>query len=203
MNNRPNLNQDFACIILAAGQSSRMGRSKIILPWGGTTVIGKIIASYLESGIGEIIVVTGGYRELVEAEVAKFHVKSIFNPDFANGEMGHSLREGLGQLTDSFKGIFIALGDQPDIDPIDLHGMMEKSNDYPESVIIPSYSMRRGHPWLVPQKYLAELQALRSPDTMKTFIQKHEADIQYYVVQKSNILADLDTPEDYEKLKPK
>jgi len=117
--------------------------------------------------------------------------------------MGHSLREGLGQLTDSFKGIFIALGDQPDIDPIDLHGMMEKSNDYPESVIIPSYSMRRGHPWLVPQKYLAELQALRSPDTMKTFIQKHEADIQYYVVQKSNILADLDTPEDYEKLKPK
>jgi molybdenum cofactor cytidylyltransferase len=201
-NNSAVSHNNFACIILTAGQSSRMMRSKIVLPWGKGTVIGKIISSFRESGVEEIIVVTGGYRDLVEAEVAKYGVKTVFNPDFANGSMILSLQFGLNQLVTKPQAIFVALGDQPDIDSSDLQGMIKKSIEFPENIIVPSYSMRRGHPWLVPEKYFDELLAIHKPDTMKIFLQNHESEIEYYLVKKSNILADLDTLEDYERLKP-
>ena len=106
-------------------------------------------------------------------------------------------------LNPECSGVFVALGDQPEIDVIDILGIMDKSDVFPDKLIIPSYSMRRGHPWLVPKVFFNEIRIIRTPDTMKTFIQKHEREIEYYLVQKSNILADLDTPEDYQRLKPK
>jgi molybdenum cofactor cytidylyltransferase len=195
--------RNISCIILAAGQSKRMTQSKIILPWGKTTVIGKIITSFRQAGVGEIVVVTGGYHELVEAEVAKCGGKTIFNAEYTNGSMITSLQKGLGLISPKCRSILVALGDQPDIDPLDIKGIIIKSNEYPEKIIIPSYTMRRGHPWLVPVQFSSELLSIQAPATMKTFLQKHENDCEYYVVQRSNILADLDTPEDYEKLKPK
>ena len=202
MNSLKKLPRNYACIILAAGQSKRMARSKIVLPWGERTVIGTIITSFLNAGLKQIIVVTGGYRELVEAEVDNYGVEKIFNPKFENGEMAVSLQTGLSKMAPDCNGVFVALGDQPDIHPVDLIGIMKKSDQFPEKLIIPSYSMRRGHPWMIPANYFNEIKALKSPDTMKTFIQNHENDIEYYLVQKSNILADLDTPEDYDRLKP-
>lgn len=202
MNSLKKLPRNYACIILAAGQSKRMARSKIVLPWGERTVIGTIITSFLNAGLKQIIVVTGGYRELVEAEVDNYGVEKIFNPKFENGEMAVSLQTGLSKIASDCNGVFVALGDQPDIHSDDLIGIMKKSDQFPEKLIVPSYSMRRGHPWLIPTNYFNEIKALKSPDTMKTFIQKHENDIEYYLVQKSNILADLDTPEDYKRLRP-
>ena len=195
--------RNYSCIILAAGQSKRMGRSKIILPWGNTTVIGSIISSFQRAGIQQLIIVTGGYREQVEAEVHKFGVETVFNPDFSNGEMIRSLQMGLLKLNRDCDGTFIALGDQPELDEVDLMGMMAKGDHLPEKLIIPSYSMRRGHPWLVPAIYFNEINNLSAPDTLKTFIQHHEGEIEYYLVKKAAILTDLDTPEDYQLLKPK
>jgi molybdenum cofactor cytidylyltransferase len=202
LNNESNSHRNYACIILAAGQSKRMARSKIVLPWEKKTVIGTIISSFQSAGIKHIVVVTGGYRELVEEEVKKYDVEAVFNPDFANGEMALSLKTGLRKISSSCDGVFVALGDQPDIHPIDLIGIMGKSDEFPDKLIIPSYSMRRGHPWLVPTIFFPEIKGIKSPDTMKTFIQNHEGNVEYYLVKKSNILADLDTPEDYERLKP-
>ena len=190
-------------IILAAGQSSRMKTSKIILLWGEHSVIGNIILAFQKAGISEIVVVTGGYREMVETEVKKYNIQTIYNPNFKNGEMAVSLQTGMELLDQACDGIFIALGDQPEIDPSDLQEMIEQSRNSPEKLIIPSYNMRRGHPWLVPEKYFNEIKGLRPPETMRSFIQSHQDEIVYYVVKNSGILTDLDTPEDYQRLKPK
>ena len=203
MNNDGKDHSCFSCVILAAGLSTRMGQSKIILPWGSKSVVGTIIDSFKKTRIRQIIVVTGGYRDEVEAEVAKFNAEIVFNPDFKNGEMIRSFQVGMSILNPECSGVFVALGDQPEIDVIDILGIMDKSDVFPDKLIIPSYSMRRGHPWLVPKVFFNEIRIIRTPDTMKTFIQKHEREIEYYLVQKSNILADLDTPEDYQRLKPK
>jgi molybdenum cofactor cytidylyltransferase len=203
LNNQSISHREYACIILAAGQSKRMSCSKIVLPWGKKTVIGTILSSFQDAGIRQIVVVTGGYRELVEAEVAKYRVEAIYNPKFANGEMALSLKTGLSKISSNCDGVFVALGDQPDMHPIDLTGIMKKSDEFPDKLIIPSYSMRRGHPWLVPSKFFQEIISLQSPNTMKSFIENHAEEIEYYLVKESNILADLDTPEDYERLKPK
>ena len=193
----------YACIILAAGQSKRMARSKIVLPWGDKTVIGTIISAFEQAGVKKIVVVTGGYREEVEREITKFNVTSIFNPNFKNGEMSFSLQKGLDEITNEFDGTFVALGDQPDIHPTDIQGLIETGVSHKNSLIIPSYQMRRGHPWLVPSFLFEEIKNIHAPETMRDFIQKHEKDIVYYLVRNSNILADLDTPEDYERLRPK
>lgn len=193
----------FACIILAAGQSKRMGQSKMVLPWGDKTVIGSVICAFTEANIGKIVVVTGGYRELVETEIKKYPVDRVYNQDFANGEMSTSLQTGIKRIDESIEFIFVALGDQPDISPEDIREMMNLANGDPTKLIIPSYSMRRGHPWLIPSIYFSEIMGLRPPETMRSFINKHEDNISYYLVKKSNILADLDTPEDYQRLKPK
>ena len=203
MNMNKNAYRHLICIILAAGQSKRMNQSKIILPWVQNTVIENIINAFFDAGVKQIIVVTGGYRELVEEEVSKFRVKTIFNPDYQNGEMNDSLKTGLKEVPPECEAIFVALGDQPEISVDDLQAMIEEHKRNPEKLIIPSYSMRRGHPWLVPSTYFTELRSLKAPETMRDFIQKHEKEIQYFVVKSPAILTDLDTPEDYERLKPK
>ena len=69
-----------AAVVLAAGQSRRMGRPKLVLPWGDTTVIGRVVQALLEAGLNEIVVVTGGARRQVEAALAGLPVRPVFNP---------------------------------------------------------------------------------------------------------------------------
>lgn len=195
-------NLKIGCILLAAGKSSRMGQSKIVLPWGGSTIISTILNAYIEAKVSEIVVVTGGYRELVEKEISHFPVKVAFNRDFENGEMADSVKTGLRALASDCKAVFIALGDQPKISSNDLLGMIDQYQDQHGPLIIPSYSMRRGHPWLVPQSMFQELLELRPPKTLRDFINGHSEEISYYLVKESDILTDLDTPEDYQKNKP-
>ncbi|MHC1741042.1 MAG: NTP transferase domain-containing protein [Anaerolineaceae bacterium] len=195
--------RNYSCIILAAGQSKRMGQSKIVLPWGEKTIIGAIISHFQDSGIKQLIVVTGGYHELVEEELSKYSIETAYNPNFANGQMSCSLQIGMEKVKPDCDGVFVALGDQPEISTIDIEGIMTKSDQNPEKLIIPSYDMRRGHPWLIPARLFPEILQLQHPQTMRTFIQSHEDEIEYYLVNNSNILTDLDTPEDYHRQKPK
>ena len=71
-------------VVLAAGRSRRMGRPKMILPWGETTVIGQVVNVLLAAGVDDLLVVTGGAREDVESALVDMPVRTIFNPDFAN-----------------------------------------------------------------------------------------------------------------------
>ncbi|MBA4380576.1 MAG: hypothetical protein C0393_07885, partial [Anaerolinea sp.] len=81
----------IAAIILAAGESKRMGQAKMLLPWGETTVLGQVVATVAATGIEDILVVTGGGREGAEAEVSRlaadFPVRAIFNAGYATGGM--------------------------------------------------------------------------------------------------------------------
>ena len=196
-------NSNIAAIILAAGESKRMHQSKIVLPWGSGTVITHIISVLRSAGLEDILVVTGGYRELVEREVEKAGGKSVFNPDYQNDEIAISLKIGLNSIRkDKVTGVFLVLGDQPMIFLDDLRGMIDIHKQQPGKLVIPSYSMHRGHPWLIPNKYFNEIAHLNPPDTLRTFIQKNEKDIVYYLVDHPEIMADIDTPEDYTRLLP-
>ncbi len=196
-------NNRIAAIVLAAGESKRMQLSKIVLPWKGRTVIVHIIFVLEEAGIEEIVIVTGGYRELVEVEVAKTSARCIFNPEFHNDEMTISLRFGLSEVNfKEYSGFLLTLGDQPMIFAADLAKMMEKHQTNPEKIIIPSYNMQRGHPWLIPARFVDELKDLQPPETLRTFLKRHEEKIEYVLVDNPGILSDLDTPEDYKNMKP-
>jgi molybdenum cofactor cytidylyltransferase len=109
----------ISTILLAAGESRRMGQPKLILPWGETTVLGQAVATFATAGIEDILVVTGGAHQQVEAEVAGlaelYPVRAIHNQEFAQGGMVSSVQTGLAALGEDVCAALIGLGDQPQV----------------------------------------------------------------------------------------
>ena len=77
----------IGAIVLAAGISSRMGRPKMVLPWGNNTVIGRVISVLEASGVGQICVVTGGAEPLVRKALEHTTAKIVTNPNYSYGAM--------------------------------------------------------------------------------------------------------------------
>ena len=192
----------IAAIVLAAGLSSRMGRPKLSLPWRNTTVIGQVVAVLAGAGIDEILVVTGGARQEIEAALSDSSARLVFNPRFDASEMIDSLQVGLSQLHASVEATLVALGDQPQIQLHVVQSILQSYSEHPARLIVPSYQMKRGHPWLVARPLWSELSRIRPPETLREFLGRHAADIRYLPVSNDTILRDLDTPADYAREKP-
>ena len=187
----------IAAVVLAAGQSRRMGSPKMILPWGNTTVIGHVVAVLQEAGVGEICVVTGGAHEQVEAALHDLGVKTVLNPRFEQDEMALSLQVGLENLSAQAQAALVVLGDQPQIQVQVVCSVMQMYETQQARLVVPSYQMRRGHPWLIDRALWSEVMALQSPCTLRDVLTSHPERIHYVPVETDSILRDLDTPEDY------
>ena len=112
---------NISAIILAAGKSQRMGQPKMLLPWKDTTVLGQVVMTFSKVGIADIIVVTGGDREVVETEVSRladpdFPYRAVFNPSFEQRGMMSSIQTGLAAAPPDCKAVLIGLGDQPQVE---------------------------------------------------------------------------------------
>jgi len=188
-------------IVLAAGLSRRMGRFKLLLPWGERTVIGQVVATLQEAGVPEIVVVTGHHAADVAAALADTPARVVFNPDYATGEMLSSIRAGLQNLTgDStskdLKAALLCLGDQPQMEAATVRAVVAAGEGTGwQCIVIPSYHMKAGHPILLPRFVWPEV--LAAADTLRAVLAAHRPHIHYLTVDTATVLADLDTPEDY------
>jgi molybdenum cofactor cytidylyltransferase len=193
---------NISAIILAAGQSKRMGQPKMLMPWGNTTVLGKVIETIQSAGIDDILVVTGGSKDEVEKLIADYKLRITYNQDFANNEMLASIQLGLQGQKPAAEATLICLGDQPQVEERSARLVSEMFLAKKSNIVVPSYRMRRGHPWLIARKLWGEVLHMRAPDSMREFLNKHGDDIFYVDYDSPSILQDLDTPEDYSKYKP-
>jgi molybdenum cofactor cytidylyltransferase len=191
----------IAALVLAAGQSKRMGRPKMLLPWGETTVLEKVIATFKAAGIGELLVITGGDREQVEELVGE-SARILFNADYSQGEMLSSVQAGLAGLKPGIEAVMIGLGDQPQVRESSVRRVVDEYRESGAALVIPSFRMRRGHPWLVARPYWDEILRMRAPESLRDFLNRHREEIRYVESEDASILQDLDTPEDYLKSKP-
>jgi molybdenum cofactor cytidylyltransferase len=178
-----------------------MGQPKLALPWGGTTVIGQVVRTLLDAGVSPVIVVTGGARQAVESALRGLDVSFAHNPHFESGEMLATLQAGLGEMPAAVQSVLVVLGDQPQIEAQTIHVLLAAAADAPKAVWIPSFQMRRGHPWYLPRGLWAGLLALRPPATLRDFLNQAGA-LHYAPVDSASILADLDTPEEYARQRP-
>ena len=194
----------ITAIILAAGESKRMGQPKMLLPWGSTTVLGQVISTYQAAGIEHILVVSGGAREQVEAIAHRGGAQTVFNESYASGEMLSSLQLGLRTLLEQVQveAALIGLGDQPQVQAGCVRLICDVFQKQRAGLIVPSYQRRRGHPWLIERSLWSELLELQSPQSPRDFLNQHAADILYVNVDTASILADLDTPQDYQSAHP-
>lgn len=191
----------IGAFILAAGQSKRMGQAKMLLPWGKTTVLEKVIATFKAAGIENILVITGGDRDQVEALIGD-STRTLFNPNYATGEMLSSVQTGLAGLEPNAEAVLIGLGDQPQVRERSVRAVIDQYRKSKASLVVPSYQMRRGHPWLVTRPHWDEILLMRSPASLRDFLNRHADEIQYVELDTSSILQDLDTHDDYLKSKP-
>lgn len=193
---------NIAAIILAAGQSKRMGQPKMLLPWGKTTVLGQVVTTLANADIADIVVVTGGWRESVEAEVERLAsyspVRSIFNARHETEGMLSSVQAGVRVLQTGTQATLIALGDQPQMRQRSVRDVVEAYKKTGSVVVVPSNINRRGHPFLIASELWNNLLAMRSPMTMRDFLVAHTDSI-LYVEADESILQDLDTPDDYKQ----
>ena len=192
----------IAAIILAAGQSKRMGRPKMILPWGAITVIEQVIATFQNAGVQEIVVVTGGAREQVEGLVGRLAIRTVHNPGYETGEMLSSLQCGLSAMSSEVAAALIGLGDQPQVQEPTVQRLRQAFLERGSLLLVPSFQRRRGHPWLVARPLWDELLAMKAPESPRDFLNRHAGEIDYVDVNTPTILADLDTPEEYRKSRP-
>ncbi|MFC1997071.1 NTP transferase domain-containing protein [Chloroflexota bacterium] len=189
----------IGAVLLAAGRSQRMGRPKMLLPWGETTVIGQVVSVLLAAGVDDVLVVTGGAQKHVEDALDGMPVRTVFNPDFANGEMMLTLQVGLAALRSDVDAALVVLGDQPQIELAVVQSVIAAFEQYELALVVPSYQRRRGHPWLIPRIIWKDLLELKTPTTMRQFLNEHALDIHYVNVDNPSILQDLDTPDEYQR----
>jgi molybdenum cofactor cytidylyltransferase len=192
----------ISAIILAAGQSRRMGQPKMLLPWGKQTVIEHVVAMFLHAGVEDILLVTGGEHERVEKAVDGYPVRKVHNTDYAAGEMLSSLQCGLGELPEKVQAALIGLGDQPQVQEETIRAICDAYRERGSRLIVPSFQMKRGHPWLVDRSLWEYILSLQPPATPRDFLNTHASEILYVNMDTPTILADLDTPDDYMKSHP-
>lgn len=190
----------ITAIILAAGESKRMGQPKMLMPWGKSTVLQTVISTVQSAGITDILVVTGGGRQQVEMLIGKT-VQTIFNENYEKGEMLSSIQTGLTAKMREASAALICLGDQPQVRERTVRSVCDAFLKSKSQVVVPSYEMQRGHPWLVARPLWEEFLEMKSPRTPRDFLKKHARKINYVNVDTPSIIEDLDTPEDYLKFK--
>ncbi len=190
---------DFPLVILAAGNSSRMGTSKALLPWMKSTLIKELVDKYLQLN-QEVIVVSGSnHKALLNLQLQTSHI--VENKNYEQG-MGKSIAVGVHYVQSHFpkaKGVFMVTVDQPFIPLSHLQNMLTvfKSNTI---VVSSSEQGYRGIPSLFSSAYFEELAALDDDEGAKPVCFKYNTQLQLVQTAHED-LDDMDTPEMYQKLK--
>jgi molybdenum cofactor cytidylyltransferase len=188
----------ICAVILAAGLSQRMGEQKLLLPFGGKTVLTHIVDQVITSAIDETYVVTGHESKRVNDELSGRPVTIVSNPDYKKGMLS-SVRCGLAALPSQCRATLVALGDQPSVTSKLINEMIGSYDKTEKKILVPAYNGRRGHPLLF--SYDFSNQIMNNFDTvgLRGLLHSHPDDVFELSVPTSSILSDIDYPQDYQR----
>jgi len=185
-------------IILAAGESRRMGQPKQFLPFAGKTMLECVIDAFQSPRVDEIRVVLGYKADEIAAKIAHTSCKIVKNDRYTLG-MFTSMQAGLRELPKKTRVVMLAVCDQPRLKRETVEILIEKFEKGRHKILIPSYNGRQGHPPLLRAEYANEILAMDESMTLKHFYAKHADDIARLVVEDEGVLIDIDDRETYER----
>ncbi len=192
----PELAKATAAVVLAAGESSRFGGPKLVMPFGRATIIGCVVSALEEANIAPIVVVTSANSQEVTEALADHAVIIAPNPDPSRGMLS-SLQVGLAVLP-STASFFIALGDQPRIKAEDIKRLLNEQESAGKGIALPTYAGKRGHPVLFHARYREEILSLPATATLREVVHAHADDIAEVAFSSDAFIRDIDTREQYE-----
>jgi molybdenum cofactor cytidylyltransferase len=193
-------------LIPAAGESRRMGRPKLSLPLAGRTVLECVIAALREAGIEYIIVVVspaGG--EL--AAVAQHAGAAVCLLTQQTADMRATVEQGLSWLETQFhprddEHWLLIPADHPTLDANIVRRLRDALvGDPAHSIAVPVYQGARGHPLILLWKHVADIRKLPPHVGLNAYVREHSSQVLEVPVDSLSVMIDLDTPEDYERLR--
>lgn len=190
----------ISAIVLAAGESKRMGRPKQLLEWHGKPLLHHVLESLINSHADEIILVLGHDREWIGKSLPALPIKIVINPDYQSG-IASSLRQGLLAMDPRSEAFLVLLADQPGIGPEVINRVIQGfQHTIPKRGIVrPVFRGSGGHPVLISVKYLQEALQLQGDVGARPILMNHPEDILEIDVDQDVVLKDIDTPEQYQK----
>jgi len=189
-------------LVLAAGQSRRMGQMKLALPWNDTSVLGQTLRHLKLSSVHDILVVTGHEASAI-GDIAQVEgVPAIHNPEYANGEMLSSLQAAVRSLKPRVSAVLVMLADQPMVEPWIVDRILEAYWRGEGELVAPAYKGQRGNPVLIGPTYFDELLGLPAGSAPRVLLGRHPDEICHVAVDSDAILRDLDRPEEYLRWRP-
>jgi molybdenum cofactor cytidylyltransferase len=183
-------------VILAAGESRRMGTQKLLLPFGETTVVEAVVRTALDSQIDRALAVLGSDRDAIRLKLTPYGVEFAVNEDFKRGMLS-SVQTGFRALPADAEAAVVMLGDQPFLPARVVDAVIEAYRTSGKGIVVPAYRGRRGHPVLIGLEYRDEALSLDPAVGLRQLLIAHPDDVFEAEVDDTNILRDLDLPEDY------
>ncbi len=187
-----------AAVLMAGGESSRMGTLKPLLEWGGQTLIEYQLAQIKRPPIDQVLVVLGHRAEDVQPYVQRAGCQAIINERYMEGRAA-SLRVAADALPSDTAAVLILNVDQPR--PHDIIARLVDTHRSSGSLItVPTHGGRRGHPPVLAGALLPELREV-SDETqgLRAVIERHEEDVEELAFEAELVLLDLNEPGEYEK----
>lgn len=194
----------IAAIVPAAGRSERMGQPKLILPIEGQSVIARVVLALRQGGVDPVLVVapprdTPGANILIKesGRAGATVVIAATRP----ADMRASFELGLSQLAGaaSPSAVLLAPGDSPGMTPDLVAQLVRHAKTTPQSILIPTYQGKRGHPIVLPWSLALESRDLPGGAGLNALVALHTNETVEIKVGEPGTLDDLDTPEDYQR----
>lgn len=185
-------------IILAAGESKRMGFAKMLLPFRGRTMLGTVIDIVINSGVGNTLVVLGEENEKISEIVKKFPVKYCYNYNYKEGMLS-SVQSGFRNLPADFQAVLVFQGDQPLISPSTGSGLIDAYRTSDKGILVPVFMKKRGHPLLLDRKYRDGIEMIDPERGLRSLVENNSGDVLEVETDDPGILRDFDTFDEYKR----
>jgi molybdenum cofactor cytidylyltransferase len=188
----------IVAMVLAAGQSRRMGTQKLLLPLQGKPMIAIVVDELLRSPVDEVFVVVGKDGDAVRQALAGRNVRFVTNTQ-PEEEMLQSVRCGLAAMPPETVAAIVALGDQPGISSDVVAELVCSYHASEHGIVVPICGGKRGHPLLFSVRYREEVLTCHDGRGLRGLLDAHPDDVLEVEVGKPGVLEDIDWPEEYER----
>ena len=191
----------IAALVLAAGQSRRMGAlNKLLIEIDGVPMVRRVVEMLRRSSAKPIVVVTGHENERVETTLKDLPVNFVHNAAYAQG-LSTSLKAGIAALTDDVDGVLICLGDMPRVTAAEIDRLIAAFNPVEgRGICVPTRRGKRGNPVLWARRFFAEMQDVAGDVGAKHLIGAYPEMVAEVEMADDGVLTDIDTPQALAKL---
>jgi len=194
-------NEQLGLIVLAAGESRRMGTiNKLLLPIGPLTLLEHALAAYTELPARQKLVVLGEESAILEPIVQRAGFASVINHAYHQGQMS-SVAAGLAALDDQVDRVMIALADQPLLTTDDVKRIIDPASQAADDVIVvPVHQNRPGNPRVFTGRHVAALKRSGAAVDCRAWIAANTDNLVKLVMGTDGVVVDIDTPEEYSRV---